>query len=769
MSDRINGRLEENIEAKQRTWAIGKRLAPGIFFLALSLLFFHRILLPSAEQVMGGYDTRGLFYVLYNAMRTAIRAGRLPLWEPAIFNGFPLYADPQVNTFYPPAWLMVLLPTTIGISWYMVLHVWLAGLGMYAFVRFMGARRLPALLAGVVFAFGGLLAGRLWAGHTTLYALDAWTPWVLLALAWCVRREAPWTAVVAGFPLGLALLAGHLPSFLYLGLIWTAFVGYFLLTADNRRLLVVRQAGIMLAIGLGLAAIQLAPFVEFSLTSQRVASADYEFASAYSLPPAHLVTLLVPEFFGEPLRVGYWSVPTFEELTYYAGLLVVLSIVLGLARPRRLIWFYLLLMIFGLWLALGRYGVLYDLAYDLLPPFRIMRAPARAAFLYYFAGAALLAEVMTRWLEFREQADKERLDRLMRPTLIIAGVLGFSALAATGAVFMAVHPTETSGRLWHQIGGYSLALAVILIGGGLLWRYLRARPEDRTQRRLLAAGLLLVAIADMWFFAFKFSRLEPVSPDQVWVDGRQIIGETVERVLPWGLNIFSQNGAMQVGLHSVFGYDALEPAAQLELAGSVPDPRSSAYDVLGAAYVLAEVPLDQFTEGEAGLSLVAQEGQAWVYSRPRALPVARMVSGYEVIAEPTAAIERIHDPAFSAASTAILDREPGCTADLRDGAGGSVEILEQGPGSWRLATNSQEASLLVLAETAYPGWQVTVDGQPAEALLAYTTLRAVCVPAGEHLVEWQFVPRVVWLGAGLTGVALVLVAVGLVLVRRRPA
>ncbi|MEZ4516945.1 MAG: hypothetical protein R3C44_08945 [Chloroflexota bacterium] len=44
--------------------------------------------------------------------------------------------------------------------------------------------------------------------------------------------------------------------------------------------------------------------------------------------------MLIPEFFGEPLQVGYWSVPTFEELTYYAGVLAVLGIILAL-RSRR--------------------------------------------------------------------------------------------------------------------------------------------------------------------------------------------------------------------------------------------------------------------------------------------------------------------------------------------------------------------------------------------------------------------------------------------------
>ena len=85
------------------------------------------------------------------------------------------------------------------------------------------------------------------------------------------------------------------------------------------------------------------------------------------------------------------------------------------------------------------------------------------------------------------------------------------------------------------------------------------------------------------------------------------------------------------------------------------------------------------------------------------------------------------------------------------------------PGFWRIRTNSPTPALLILAESAYPGWQVTVDGQEAEALTAYTTIRAVCVPAGEHIVEWEFMPTVFMAGGAITLGALALMAVAGVL------
>ncbi|MBK7919629.1 MAG: hypothetical protein IPJ94_25900 [Chloroflexi bacterium] len=86
--------------------------------------------------------------------------------------------------------------------------------------------------------------------------------------------------------------------------------------------------------------------------------------------------------------------PNFEELTYYAGVLTTLAVVLAVRRPSRRSLFYLALMALGLLLAFGSYGFLYRVFYNLLPPFRLARAPGRAAVVYLFAASALLGEVV---------------------------------------------------------------------------------------------------------------------------------------------------------------------------------------------------------------------------------------------------------------------------------------------------------------------------------------------------------------------------------------
>ena len=734
----------------------------ALFLLILVLLFLRHALVPAADQILGqGYDSRGLTYLWYQTVRGALGAGHLPLWDGKLFSGYPFLVNPQVGFFYPPAWIPIILPLRLGVSWYAVFHLWLGGLGMVLFVRWMSRSWLGGLLAGLVFTFSAFMAVRLWEGHFGLIATHVWLPWMLLALAWSVGRGNIWPAVIAAVPLALAILAGHITSLLYVGLIWGFFVIYLLITRPDRWL-VIRQAAIMAGVALALSAVQLASLVQFTLLSTRATAPSFEFATDYSLPLAHLITILLPEYFGEPVRTGYWSVPTFAELVLYAGILPLLGVALALRRPTRLTWFYIFVLLTGILLALGRYGFLYRLFYDLLPPFRLARAPGRAGFLYMFAVAALLGETIGNWQRASTAENKAHLASYWRWLLLAGTAIGAAALAATGATFAAQHPTETSGRLWQQIGGWSWALLLFVAGGLLLGGYLTTDSEPR--RRALAAGLVLLVVTDLWLFGLKMVQLSSTRTEPFWLTTKEIVGETYQRIVPWGLNIFWQNGPGEVEMRSVFGYNALETSAYQRFVGSVADPRATTYDILGAAYVVSQVPVDEYLDGDRPLTLLQTRAGAWVYQRGRVLPIARLVTNYEVIADETAAVNRIHAPDFDPGRTVILAQEPDCPVGA-DAATAGATIVEERNGYWRIETNSDTPALLVLSESAYPGWRVRVDGETAESLTAYTLIRAVCVPAGAHVVEWSFEPGIFKIGGVISALGLLLVGLAVWRVR----
>lgn len=71
-------------------------------------------------------------------------------------------------------------------------------------------------------------------------------------------------------------------------------------------------------------------------------------------------------------------------------------------------------------------------------------------------------------------------------------------------------------------------------------------------------------------------------------------------------------------------------------------------------------------------------------------------------------------------------------------AGRVVEWLER-PSEWRASVRGASAGeLLVLDQGVHPGWQVTLDGQPAPRLEVAPAFNAVALPPGDHEVTFRF-------------------------------
>jgi uncharacterized membrane protein YfhO len=82
------------------------------------------------------------------------------------------------------------------------------------------------------------------------------------------------------------------------------------------------------------------------------------------------------------------------------------------------------------------------------------------------------------------------------------------------------------------------------------------------------------------------------------------------------------------------------------------------------------------------------------------------------------------------------------------------------PDRVRLEVQTDAPGLLVLSEAYDPGWQATIDGATTPVYVANHALRAIAVPAGNHVVELQYAPR--WFPVGIAiSIAFAVALVGL--------
>lgn len=109
-----------------------RRILPYLLLLAEVVVFFAPVLFTAGYVIP--YDLRS--YHLGPAALAArmLKAGQLPLWDPYTYCGFPQYANPQVQLFYPPAGVSFALSWLLGegsllrlLEWQVALHVFLGG------------------------------------------------------------------------------------------------------------------------------------------------------------------------------------------------------------------------------------------------------------------------------------------------------------------------------------------------------------------------------------------------------------------------------------------------------------------------------------------------------------------------------------------------------------------------------------------------------------------------------------------------------------------
>src|SRR4051794_13023085 len=364
-------------EVRCDDWITPKRFAAFLAFFIFCL--FPAVLFGLQTFFFRDYGIFGYPLAAYH--RECFWRGELPLWNPLSNCGLPYLAQWNTLTLYPLSLIYLLLPLPWSLSFFCLVHLFLAGLGMYFLAFSWTNNRLAAAVAGFAFAFNGLTLNCLmWPNNIAGLALMPWVIWGL---------ERAWTAggrqlIVAALIGALQMLTGapEIIGFTWViaGALWA--VKFFQPNAPRMRLF--GRAAVVPLLVVMLSAAQLFPF--FDLLAHCERDKDYG-AGTWTMPEWGWINLVLPLFkcyqspagpFLQP-RQGWTS-------SYYEGI-GILALALFSARfvrERRvtILWSLVLL---GLIIALGENGWVYGLVRKIVPALGFMRFPIKFVVLMIFA------------------------------------------------------------------------------------------------------------------------------------------------------------------------------------------------------------------------------------------------------------------------------------------------------------------------------------------------------------------------------------------------
>lgn len=761
--------------------------------------FFWRLLVGQVWMPAGGGDLAHFLYPTYAFAAEWWRRGVIPLWNPHLFAGAPFVGDPQSGIFYPLYLLTFVLsaPLTFReVEYLSVLHFFIAGAGMYAFLRFgdwrsgLGDHKTSTLQSRI--SVGAALAGALafefsdlfitHFGNLNLIAVVAWMPLVVLFYRRAVTDQRVSLAILAGIFLAIAFHAGHIQSFLFIVLVVVLVALWHVVDGRSRTesALIVRSSSfvlrsavfglpsfvlrpfvyvlVVIVIALGLAAPALLPSIEFTQHTVR-ATYTYEQAARYSLPPAQLIGMLVPGFFGRGPQ-NAWGPWERVEVGYVGVLPLVLAFLALVLRREATTRFFGVLALVGLALALGGYAILHGWLYQFVPGFGQLRAPARFIVVMDFALATLAAFGFDTLLRALPRASERAFKHLVRavPWVFVLVALPTGALAY-GILILGQGQDPV---LFARIANATNALVFFL----LLFACTLALIVARATRFFRPRGWAIAALALIFFDLFSLGAYVDAStddPTRVFEHPNTVAFFKSEggifRVDSRGTgvdNVWSADTAILYGLFDVNGDNPLVLADFERYWEALKSRSARAYDLLNTKFLIARknVPVDRDK-----FVLAFEDAALNVYENTRALPRAFVVTETRVAPHHAAALEMVCADDFDPAQSVVLETagRPQ-TADERsktDGHWSSVTIVGYGPNEIWLDVATARAGVLVLSEVFYPGWRAWVNEREVEIVRANYLFRAVAVPAGASRVRLLYDPLTFKLGVGLLVVTVV--------------
>ena len=751
--------------AELPTWAV-----PVVYALVTIVLFREALL---GGDLLLGTDTQALSYFARNFYTTFVMSQHsFPLWDPLMFGGLPFIDGMHGDIFYPPSLALFFMDAAKFWGVKMALHVFLAGVFTYIWLRELGATKTIALFGGLVFMMGADLVSLVYPGGDGKLFGSALAP----LLFWLTERAVSRRRIAdyALFSLGIALIVftSHMQMAYFC--IWGVTLYFFFRLfqwwrAEKRTDKVIINTAVFAiagVLGVGAAAVQFFPPLNYLRTySHRAEKTNasesgeeaYRYSATYSLHAEEVAALVVPEFVGDNAvtetlpQNRYWGRNGFKLNNEYAGFIPLFLLpLLFLRRRKASTWFFGGLALLAVLYGLGANTPLFRLFY-LIPGVKLFRAPSLIIFLYGLSVATLGAFGLERALAWARGTPEEQ-GTARKYFWIVTGVfLLLALLAASGALvstWSSLREVANPGALVENtpfiVRGFALTFLLALLCT-LAWEGLA--------RGVYGPGLAVVLICVLAFFDLyradrPFIRTTALmnTPDNPMfqadeaVQFLQKLRDTEAPFRAFDLRTLQGGSADNVlavhGIEQMAGHHGNEIGRYRALIGgdkaaNLQPSELRVLDLTNTAYVISPgiLNLNDFTE-------VFRGNNTLVYRRNTALPRAYLVGRAEVASD-TVALTRMLAGQVDPRTTALLSEELR-GVQIQPDPQGKIEWTSRGVNSYEMRVTTDRPALLMVLDNYYPMWRARVDGNPVDILRANYTFRAIPIPAGNHEVSFYY-------------------------------
>lgn len=688
-----------------------------------------------------------------------LKAGEIPFWNPYNFSGNPQMADFQTAVFYPFNFIYFLLPFNFAWTLIIMLQPFLAALFMYLFLKKgLGIKDFASVLGGISFAFCSYIT--VWIEYGNIGSTLLWLPLALLFTKFyfnkCTFKNFAGLSVVLVF----AILAGYIQGAFYIYTL--CFFYYLYLVLSSKGALHNHKKNFLFLISLSLplliTAFQILPTLNVFTRSTREGYTLLQ-TEKNLLPIKNLITMIVPDFFGNPATRNYWVDGTYIERVLYPGAIIFFFAFYALLNRIKNITekkFFTLVSFVSLIVALNVPFIKY--LYLIPIPVISTTVPTRELSIFIFALIVLGA------IGIEELLNQKNINK----KIVFAYSIIFVLIWGSVLLLRKIHP-ELSGNL--EVSMRNLILPTIMLAGLIAAIFIK-----KFNTKLTMFIITIIIIFDLLYF---FNKITPFSPSSFTYPDNPVVSYLkknagIYRFWGYGSAYVPANYQTVDRIFSPEGNDPLHLTRYSELLsssynGKPPDvlPRPDAniaggygsedlknnffrkrvLDLTGVKYILDkqdDINLwkenDLTTYPKEKFTLVEKFYPWRIYENKNVVPRFFVTGDYVLVKNKQEALSLIYNPKINLSKTVILETPPEIVIDKNPKA--SAKLLSYKPNEVKFNVESSANVLLFMTDNYYSQWSVKIDGKPAKLMRTDYAYRSVAVPKGNHTVYFFYTAQI---------------------------
>lgn len=760
-------KIYSNIKSNMKK--IFKHLAASFFFVLLTVVLFWQFFIKGlapfpgnfmlawyepwkTDNMQNGTITIAHKPVVHDAFRQLypfkvlgmenIAQFKLPLWNPYNGSGQPLFATGHMGYLNPLNLLYFITNPEIAWSLQVIIQPFLIGTSVFYFCRTLKLTKLGSILAGVSFMFSGFIITR------TLYndynfAIFGMILSIIVIEKFLILKSK----IIFALPfLIFLIITSTQPQIIAYSLIFI--ICYFLFrlwTTDNKNYKSISLTFLILFfLGIGFSAIQILPTFElYQLSNLTVLSSRFIF-DRFLLPPIHLFSLFIPNYFGNQATYNYWGAGDYIESIVSIGLIPCFFAFINLSKKmklRNVETFFFATILITIILAIK--SPFTSFIYSLPVPVFSTGIPSRIFMLTAFSISVLSGFGLSKIINLK-------LNKSLIIQFLIFGLVPFLILLITLALFATNascnNPIVTNCRTV-ALRNTLLEVGIFILALTLFFVYLRMK---KTLGGLLLPAIILLVVLSGIYNAQKFlpfSKLSTFKPENELIDKiREIDG--YERFAGLGDAKINSNFATYFRFYDNDYYDPLYIKRYGELVAyangetnlkrsdvEVNSDRGRLFELTGTKYLIYR------NNGKNNLHFtnIVWKNDKWIIAKIDALPRTYIVKDFQ-IKQNREILKALFDSNFDPRLAVILEESP-TLKPKKDINASSSEIVEYKNEKVVIETETNDSGILVLSDNFYPGWKAYVNGKETKIFRANYTFRAIEIPPGKNIVEFVLKPE----------------------------